>query len=102
MWDYEKKTKEKRCCARGEKWNIFNIARSFCTGIFFFAWCRVQYVKTGYDISRETAKRQQLLSLQRNFKIELARLKSPERLSKIARNRLGLAAPETGQTIIIP
>ena len=74
----------------------------FILEFFFFAWCRVQYVTTGYDISRETAKHQKLLSLQRNFKIELARLKSPERLAQIAKNRFGLASPKTGQTIIIP
>jgi len=93
----------KKEAAENGKYGIYLILLGlFILEFFFFAWCRVQCVKTGYAISGETARHQKLLSLQRNFKIELARLKSPERLSKIARNRLGLISPESGRTIIIP
>ncbi|MBL0732481.1 MAG: cell division protein FtsL [Desulfosarcina sp.] len=99
----KKKQKKKKDAALEGRYGIYlTLLGVFILELFFFAWCRVQYVKTGYVISEETAKHQKLLSLQRNFKIERARLKSPERLSEIARSRLGLAAPETGQTIIIP
>jgi cell division protein FtsB len=99
----KKKDKKKKDSAReGRSWIYLMLIGVFILEFFFFAWCRVQYLKTGYEISEETAKHEKLLLLQRNFKIELARLKSPERLSKIARSRLGLVAPTTGQTIIIP
>ena len=99
----KKKHKKKKNAEQEARNGIYLILLGiFALEFFFFAWCRVQYVKTGYDISGETAKHQKLLSLQRNFKIELARLKSPERLAKIGKNRFGLASPKTGQTIIIP
>jgi cell division protein FtsL len=40
--------------------------------------------------------------MQDNLKIELARLKSPRRIARIARERLGLITPTPEQTILIP
>ena len=42
------------------------------------------------------------MTLQKKLKIELAHLKSPERIGKIAETRLGLIMPNAKQTIIIP
>jgi cell division protein FtsL len=38
----------------------------------------------------------------RELKVELATLTSPDRLEALARQRLGLAAPEKGQIIVLP
>jgi cell division protein FtsL len=40
--------------------------------------------------------------MQDNLKIELARLKSPQRIAKIAKSRLGLVTPTPKQTILLP
>lgn len=74
----------------------------FLTQLLFFTWCRVQTIGTGYEISKETQRRQDLINFQNNLKIELARLKSPERIAKIAKNQLGLITPTPEQMIIIP
>jgi cell division protein FtsL len=42
------------------------------------------------------------MTLQNNLKIELARLKSPQRITKIARDHLGLVVPKPEQTIVMP
>ncbi len=74
----------------------------FIAELFFYTWCRVQYTQVGYDISDEADGQRSLLALQQNLKIELARLKSPERIEKIARQRLGLMTPTEEQIIIVP
>ena len=74
----------------------------FLGELLFFTWCRVQTIETGYEISKETQRRQDLINFQNNLKIELARLKSPERIAKIAKNQLGLITPTPEQMIIIP
>jgi len=74
----------------------------FLGELLFFTWCRVQTIGTGYEISKETQRRQDLINFQNNLKIELARLKSPERIAKIAKNQLGLITPTPEQMIIIP
>ncbi len=74
----------------------------FIAELFFYTWCRVHYTQVGYDISDEADEQRSLLALQQNLKIELARLKSPERIEKIARQRLGLMTPTEEQIIIVP
>ena len=73
----------------------------FIAELLFYTWCRVQCVRTRYEITEQTAKIQQLLALQDNLKIELARLRSPQRIAKIAKNQFGLITPTLKQTIVI-
>ncbi len=74
----------------------------FLSELFSYTWCRVQFTRIGYDISKGAKKQQHLLALQRNLNIELARLKSPERIETIARQQLGLMTPTPEQVIILP
>ncbi|MEE8480888.1 MAG: cell division protein FtsL [Desulfobacterales bacterium] len=89
---------------RGEKlsvaWIILMLI--FIAELFFYTWCRVQYVQTGYEITKEADHYRSLLTLQNNLKIELASLKSPERIEKIAKQQLGLTTPTPEQMLIIP
>ena len=74
----------------------------FIALMLFSAWCRDQSRKIDADIIKQTQKAEQLAEMQDRLKIELARLKSPRRISKIARNRLGLITPTPEQTIMLP
>jgi GAF domain-containing protein len=58
-----------------------------------------QRVKLVHTMQRET---QRLTELQDNFKVELARLKSPQRITKIAREKLGLTMPAPRQMMVLP
>ena len=68
----------------------------------FYAWCRVQCNNAGFGIDRETRRYQALVKERNTLKVELARLKSPERIEIIARTRLGLAMPDARQTMTLP
>lgn len=81
-------------------WSI--IAVFFITELFLYTWCRVQCVRTGYEITKETDKRLKLSSLQNNLKVEIAHLKSPQRIAKIATMQLGLIIPTPEKIVIIP
>ena len=74
----------------------------FIAELLFYTWCRVQNVQHGYEISRQAHSQKQLITYQNNLKIELARLKSPDRIAQIAKNQLGLIMPTTDKTILIP
>ena len=74
----------------------------FVAELLIYTWCRVQYVQVGYQITKETARQQQLLALRDRLKIEHARLKSPQRIAKIAREQLGLITPNPDQVIELP
>lgn len=74
----------------------------FIFELFLYAWCRVQYIGVGYDVLNASRNRQELVALQNNLKVELASLKSPDRIATIAEKHLGLAMPRPEQMIIIP
>jgi cell division protein FtsL len=74
----------------------------FIVELLFYTWCRVQNVQHGYEISREALNQKQLVAYQNSLKIELARLKSPDRIAQIAKQQLGLVMPTTEKTILIP
>ena len=81
-------------------WIVFMTV--FIAELFLYTWCRVNCIGVGYEISKETQKQHELVALQTNLKIELASLKSPERIAKIAKNQFGLVTPTQKQTIIMP
>ena len=74
----------------------------FVGELLLYTWCRVQCVRTGYELSAQTKKNRELMALQKSLKVELARLKSPERIARIAQSQLGLIMPNAKHTIVIP
>lgn len=67
-----------------------------------YTWVRVQCVRVGYEIAVLNRETLRLIELQDNFKLELARLKSPQRITKIAREKLGLTMPAPRQMMVLP
>ena len=74
----------------------------FIGELLFSVWCREQSRIIDSDIIKQTQKVKRLSDMQDKLKIELAVLKSPRRIAKIARERLGLITPTPEQTIVIP
>ena len=83
-------------------WQWMLIFTLFMAELFFYTWCRVQCVQVGIALSTERRKQQELSTLQNSLKIELARLKAPERVMRIAQENLGLRIPDAKQTIVVP
>ena len=74
----------------------------FMAQLLFYTWCRVQCTRLGYDISRTEYKYKELGAIKSNFKIELARLRSPDRIAKKAKEDLGLIIPKPNQMVTMP
>jgi cell division protein FtsB len=74
----------------------------FIAQMLAYTWCRIQCVRLGYEISVQTDKYQELTAVQNKLKIEAERLKSPERIGKIATYQMGLVmpAPEQKKNIV--
>lgn len=60
---------------------------------------RVMVVRTGYRLSELQQEQRTLARENDRLKLELATLKSPRRLEKLAREDLGMAAPAAHQVI---
>jgi cell division protein FtsL len=74
----------------------------FIAELFVYTWARVQCVRVGYEISALTKERQHQIELQDNLRVELARLKSPQRITRIAQEKLGLTLPTPKQMLMMP
>ncbi len=74
----------------------------FIGELLFYTWCRVQCVQAGYVIAQETNRQKELTTLQNSLNIELARIKAPENISRIAREKLALSRPGPKQIITVP
>ena len=74
----------------------------FIGELLFSAWCREQSRIINSNIIKQTKIAKLLSNMQDKLKIELAVLKSPKRITKIARDRLGLITPTPNQTMVIP
>ena len=66
---------------------------------FVYIWSRVNVVKYGYDISQANNQRTVLMEKSRRLRLEETRLRSPERIEKVALGELGLIYPAGAQTI---
>lgn len=70
--------------------------------VWLHVWLRLQVVRVGYVLSTTSKLQSRLEQENRELKIELASMTSPDRLESLARRRLGLKQPEKGQVIVLP
>ncbi len=61
----------------------------------------IRMTRMEYDIAAELSARELLLEEQKKLKLEMAMLKSPQRIEDIAKNRLQMFYPEAQQVIMI-
>jgi len=67
----------------------------------FYVWSHNQIVSLGYETS-EAAREEQTLQQENNrLRLELASLKAPGRIERMAQQELGLAPPQKEQLIIV-
>jgi cell division protein FtsL len=68
---------------------------------FGYVWCRVQVVELGYQLSDIHRLHTRLLNDNKKLHLELARLKAPERVQRIAIEQLGLKQPTKDQIVVL-
>ena len=73
----------------------------FIVELLVTTWVRVQCNNLGYEIAALNRETQRLAELQDNLRVELARLKSPQRITRIARE-MGLTLPAPAQVMVLP
>lgn len=65
-------------------------------------WVRFEHIRVGYDVTAALNQQKALISKQNYLKVEVARLKSTDRIAHIAMDQLGLSKPTLDQTVAIP
>jgi cell division protein FtsL len=73
----------------------------FMAELLVYSWCRIQYVQTGYELNEARQTRRDLLAFRQELKVEEARLRSPERIRRLAQER-GLVVTDPRQIVVLP
>jgi cell division protein FtsL len=74
----------------------------FClAGVAVYMWPRVQVVRLAYRMQTSEQHLRELLQAHDQLRFELASLKDPERIYRIATEQLGMGIPRRDQVVII-
>jgi cell division protein FtsL len=69
--------------------------------LLLYVWERVDVVQVGYHIERLKAKKIVLERERDELRVKVSGLTSPERIAKLATERLGMAPPQQGQVRLV-
>jgi len=65
--------------------------------VFVFVWERVDVVRLGYSIERLKAQKTLLERERDQLQVKFSTLTAPERIARVATDKLGLFPPQQGQ-----
>ena len=71
----------------------------FLVGLLFYGWQHYRWIQYGYQIEEAQKKKEQLVEMGRQLRLERASLRSPQRIDAIARGELGMVVPVPGQLV---
>lgn len=69
--------------------------------VFVFVWERVDVVRLGYQIERLKAQKVTLERERDQLQVKFSTLTAPERIAKVATEKLGLIPPQPGQVLMV-
>ena len=69
--------------------------------VFVFVWERVDVVRLGYQIERLKTQKVLLERERDQLQVKFSALTAPERIAKVATEKLGLVPPQQGQVLIV-
>lgn len=69
--------------------------------VFVFVWERVDVVRLGYQIERLKTQKILLERERDQLQVKYSALTAPERIAKVATEKLGLVPPQQGQVLMV-
>ncbi|SLM47898.1 conserved protein of unknown function [Nitrospira japonica] len=69
--------------------------------VFLFVWERVDVVRLGYQIERLKAQKVLLVRERDQLQVKVSTLAAPERIARVATEKLGLLPPQQGQVFLV-
>ncbi len=77
------------------------IATVLMAVLLIYVWSHIHMTELEYQIARELSSKEQFSEEQAKLKVELATLKSPQRIEIIAREKLQMTYPGREQVILL-
>jgi cell division protein FtsL len=76
------------------------VCASLCL-VFVFVWERVDMVRVGYHIERLKHEKVLLERERDELRVKVSALTAPDRIAKVASEKLGMTLPQQGQVIMV-
>jgi cell division protein FtsL len=84
-----------------EQWRSVAVGVLFVGVLLFSGWQRVELLQHGYRVEQMQKQRGDEEAINRHLRLDIETLKMPQRIEKMAIERLKLVAPEAGAAIVI-
>jgi cell division protein FtsL len=82
-------------------WRSMGIGMFLVVVLLFSAWQHFELLRHGYQVERMQQERGAEEEINRHLRLEIATLRAPRRIEKIATEQLHLVAPTRDQAIVI-
>lgn len=69
--------------------------------VFAFVWERVDIVRVGYQVERLKVEKVRLERERDQLRVKFSTLSAPDRIAKVATERLGMTPPQNGQVVVV-
>lgn len=69
--------------------------------VFVFVWERVDIVRVGYHVERLKHDKAKLERQRDELRVKVSTLSAPERIARIATEKLGMSLPQQGQIVLV-
>jgi len=69
--------------------------------VFVFVWERVDVIRLGYQVERLKTQKVLLERERDHLQVKFSALTAPERIAKVATEKLGLVPPQQGQVLMV-
>jgi len=77
------------------------LAGMFVLGLLFYGWQQYRWIQAGYEIESAQKQRDELVEYRKQLTVERDYFASPERIDRIARNKLGMTVAAPGQAVTL-
>ncbi len=96
----EDKSRRGRMPALPDSWWAWFVVLAILASVcLVHVHARLEVVRMGYSLSKEASSNRKLLAQRRKLALEVATLKSPRRLRRLALDELGMVEPGASRTL---
>ncbi|HUH66184.1 MAG TPA: cell division protein FtsL [Syntrophales bacterium] len=81
--------------------NLIVVTLVLMSVALFYVWSHIHMTELEYMVAAEMSTKEKLIEEQRKLKVEIATLKSPQRLEQVAKEQLQMTYPTRDQVIIL-
>ncbi len=79
---------------------VLTVCLGLCL-VFVFVWERADMIRIGYHVERLKQDKVMLERQRDELRVKASALSAPERIAKVAAEKLGMSPPQQGQIVIV-